>query len=559
MSIETKQTITQQCIDTIRVLSADMVQAANSGHPGMPMGMAPIAHIMWNKIMKYSPSQPRWMNRDRFVLSNGHGCALLYSMLHLTGYHLTMDDLKGFRQMGSKTPGHPENILTEGVEVTTGPLGQGVANAVGMAMAEAHLAANFNKPGFELINNYTYVFCGDGCLQEGVSAEAASLAGHLGLGKLIMIYDDNRITIDGNTELSFSEDVPKRFEAYGWHTITVENGDTNLDGIEAAIRAAQHVTDKPSIISVKTTIGYASKLAGTAEAHGSPLGEAELRAVKQKLGFDPEKKFHVDAAVYEAYKAHVAEGEQAAQAWAQLLDGYATEYPQLAADFKRRVAGEFPAGWKDNLPVFTPQDKPDATRNLSGVVLNKFAAVLPEMIGGSADLTGSVKTQIKGSSDFQKGAYAGRYFRFGVREHGMAAIGNGMVAYGAVIPFTATFLNFIEYCFPAVRLSALSHFGQLYIMTHDSIGLGEDGPTHQPVEALSLCRATPDLNVFRPADGNEVVGSYVCALEERQRPSVLSLTRQNLPQLHGSSAAAVAKGAYVLTESRASRPTPSPI
>lgn len=534
-----------ECVNNIRVLAADTVQKANSGHPGMPMGMAPIAHVLWDKVMNFAPTHPKWANRDRFVLSNGHGCALLYSMLHLTGYPMAMDDLKKFRQLHSKTPGHPENFMTEGVEVTTGPLGQGIANAVGMAIGEAHAAATFNKPGFPIIDHYTYVFCGDGCLQEGVSGEASSLAGHLGLGKLIIMYDDNKITIDGETELSFTEDVLLRYQAYGWSTATVINGDQNLDGIYQAIQAAKKVTDKPSIIAVKTIIGFGSAKEGKEEVHGSPLGEKDLAAVKKKFGFSEKDKFFVTPTTSRIYGRHKAVGAAKVKSWGDMVATYCKKYPAEGAEVVRRLQGELPRGWEACLPRFKPSDKADATRNLSGKVLNAIAKVVPELIGGSADLTPSNKTALAGIKDFQKGQETGRYLRFGVREHGMAAIGNGLSAYGGYVPFTATFLNFLQYCFPSVRLSALSHLQQIFVMTHDSIGLGEDGPTHQPIEVIAHCRATPNVYLFRPADGNETSGSYLAAMQY-QGPSVLCLSRQNLPQLAASSPEIVLKGGYVV-------------
>lgn len=539
----------EECVNNIRVLSADIVQKANSGHPGMPMGMAPIAHVLWNKVMNFSPTQPKWANRDRFVLSNGHGCALLYSMLHLTGYNLSMDDLKQFRQLDSKTPGHPENFMTEGIEVTTGPLGQGIANAVGMAIGEAHSAAVFNKPGFPIIDHYTYAFCGDGCLQEGVSGEASSLAGHLGLGKLVLLYDDNKITIDGDTSLSFSEDVLKRYEAYGWHTSTVRNGDTNLDGLYSAIQAAKRVTDKPSIIAVKTIIGYGSAKEGKESVHGAPLGDKDLSAVKNKFGFTSEEKFFVTPATASTYSKHKTNGIDKVTAWGDMVSAYCKQYPGHGSEVVRRLKGELPSGWEKCLPRFKPTDKADATRNLSGKVLNAIAQMVPELMGGSADLTPSNKTALKGVADFQKGSRAGRYLRFGVREFGMAAIANGLSAYGGFVPFTATFLNFLQYCFPAVRLSALSHLQQIFVMTHDSVGLGEDGPTHQPVEVIAHCRATPNVRLFRPADGNETSGSYLAAMNF-QGPSVLCLSRQGLPHLAASSPEAVLKGGYVVQDTQ---------
>jgi transketolase len=510
--------------------------------------MAPAAHLLWRHFLRFNPGNPKWPGRDRFVLSNGHGCALLYSMLHLCGYAVSMDDLKRFRQLGSITPGHPEVHVTPGVEATTGPLGQGISNAVGMAMAEHHLRAVFNREGFPLFDNYTYVFCGDGCLQEGVSHEACSLAGHLGLSKLIVIYDDNSVTIDGSTKLSFSEDVLKRFEAYGWFAQRVVDKNEDVSDLARAIRNAQQQGKQPSIIALKTIIGYGSKLEGTGEVHGSPLGKADLAEVKRKFGFDPEQSFVIPDAVAREYADSKSRGAELEGKWNRLLDEYCAKFPELGAEVKRRLAGELPAGWEAVLPSFKPSDKADATRNLSGAILNALAAKIPDLVGGSADLTPSTKTLLKNTVDFQRGSEHGRHIRFGVREHGMVAVANGLALYGGVIPFTATFLNFIEYAFPSVRLASISHLRQILVMTHDSIGLGEDGPTHQPIEALALCRATPGVLLIRPADGNETVGAYVAALRHAHSPTVMCLTRQNLPHLSGSSADGVLKGAYVLQD-----------
>ncbi|KAJ1924678.1 Transketolase, partial [Coemansia sp. S17] len=531
--------INQLSINTIRVLAADMVQAANSGHPGAPMGCAPMAHVLFTRFLKANPKNSKWLNRDRFVLSNGHGCALQYVLLHLMGYKVTMDDLKNFRQLGSKTPGHPENTHTDGIEVTTGPLGQGISNAVGMAIAERHLAATFNKPGFNVIDNTVYAIAGDGCLQEGVASEASSLAGHLQLGNLIVLYDSNGIQIDGSTKLGFTENVLERYAAYGWHTLEVADGDNDLDGLARAIEAAKAETDRPTLIKVETTIGFGAAKAGTEGVHGAPLGAESLAAVKALFDFDPAQKFSVADAVYDFYAQRAAEGARREDEWHALLAAYAQAHPELHAELVRRIEGRLPDGWEKALPRYSPADKPVATRKLSEVVLNAIAGLVPELIGGSADLTGSNLTRWKGAVDFQPestglGSYAGRYVRYGVREHGMAAISNGIAAYGANIPFASTFLNFISYAAGATRLSALSHLRVLYIMTHDSIGLGEDGPTHQPIETMAMLRATPNYLNFRPADGNEVSAAYLAALQHSDRPSVLSLTRQNLPQLEGS-------------------------
>ncbi|KAG0305800.1 Transketolase [Dissophora globulifera] len=542
-----------KAINTIRVLAADTVFKSNSGHPGAPMGCAPMAHLIFSRFMNYNPKNPKWANRDRFVLSNGHACALQYILLHLMGYPTTMDDLKNFRQLGSKTPGHPESHMTEGIEVTTGPLGQGFANAVGLAIGEAHMAATFNKPGFELFNNYTFMITGDGCLQEGVSCEAASLAGHLQLGKLIALYDDNHISIDGDTEVSFTEDVVKRFEAYGWHVLVVKDGNNDLESIAHAIEEAKKVTNKPTLIKVFTTIGFGSLMQGTEKVHGSPLKAEDIVQLKKAMGFNPEEHFAVPQSTYDLYHAKAAKGTTLNQEWDALLAKYTVEHPQLGAELKRRLAKELPEDWAKALPRFTPADKPIATRKLSESVLNKVADLLPEFMIGSADLTGSNLTRWKTAVDFQPensgiGNYAGRYLRYGVREHGMAAIMNGLDAYGGIIPAGATFLNFISYASGAVRLSALSGHRVIYIMTHDSIGLGEDGPTHQPIETMAMIRATPNIVDLRPADGNETSGAYLFAISAKHRPSVLALTRQDLPQLEGSSVEKTLHGGYVLQE-----------
>lgn len=521
------------------------------------MGCAPMAHLLWSKVMKYSSKNPKWFQRDRFVLSNGHACALQYIMLHLTGYPLTIDDLKSFRQVGSKTPGHPENHLTEGIEVSTGPLGQGISNAVGLAVAERHLAAKFNKPGFPIVDNFTYVICGDGCLQEGVSSEAGSLAGHLGLGRLIVLYDDNHISIDGETELSFTEDVCKRYEAYGWQTIVVENGDNARDqtALLAAIETAKAETHKPTLIKVHTTIGFGSLKQGTEKVHGSPLGPDDIKHLKTSFGFNPEEFFAVPSEVLTVFHRAAEEGRTQEEEWNGLLEKYSVAFPELAAEFKRLVAGQLPAGWDSVLPVYSPADPAKATRQYSQAVLEKIVPALPELMGGSADLTPSTLTKVKAHDvDFQKETPHGRYLRFGVREHGMAALCNGLAAYGCVIPFASTFLNFVGYALGAIRLSALSHFQVLYIMTHDSIGLGEDGPTHQPIEMLASLRSMPNMVVLRPADGNETSGAYKVAIERTHAPSVLALSRQNCDNLAGSSIAAVAFGAYVLQDAEGGAP-----
>lgn len=496
--------------------------------------------------MNYSPRNSKWINRDRFVLSNGHACALLYSMLHLTGYPVSMDDLKSFRQVDSITPGHPENFVTPGVEVSTGPLGQGISNAVGLAMAEKHLAAVYNKEDCAIVDHYTWVICGDGCLQEGISSEASSLAGHLGLGKLIVLYDDNRITIDGSTDLAFTEDVIKRYQSYGWHTQVVADV-MSLGALRHAIDKAKSVTDKPSLIKIFTKIGHGSSKEGSEKSHGAPLGAADLAAVKTKFGFDPAQSFVVPDDVAEHYSSLSAIGESKELAWDALIAEYTSKYPIEASEFQRRMKGELPEGWQEKLPIYTyPESKTVATRNRSEECINALASIMPELIGGSADLTHSNLTHLKCTGDFQAETPAGRYIRFGVREHAMAAICNGLAAHGGFKPFCATFLNFIGYALGSVRLSALSRFGVLYVMTHDSIGQGEDGPTHQPVEMLESLRAMPNMFVYRPADGNEVSGAYEQALLRPSTPAVLSLSRQAAPAVLGTSREKVQFGAYVI-------------
>ncbi|KAF1958002.1 transketolase [Byssothecium circinans] len=545
--------VDELAINTIRTLAVDATFAANSGHPGAPMGMAPVAHVLFNKFMTFNPKNPEWVNRDRFVLSNGHGCMLQYALLHLFGYALSIDDLKSFRQVDSITPGHPEAHDTPGIEVTTGPLGQGFANAVGLAIAQAHTAAVFNKPGFDLINNYTYTFFGDGCAMEGIASEAASTAGHLQLGNLIAIYDDNKISIDGDTKCAFTEDVLKRFEAYGWHTLHVEKGDSDLEGIEAAIAKAKEVKDKPTVIKLTTTIGFGSKLQGTGGVHGNPLKADDIKQVKEKFGFDPEKTFVVPQEVTEQYHKHAAEGAAAEQEWNKLFEKYGKEHKDLHADLARRLTRNLPEGWQNKLPTYKPTDPAIASRKLSESVLEAIYETVPELLSGSADLTGSNNTRWKKAVDFQPpnlgiGDWSGRYLRYGVREHAMAAIMNGLSAYGTLIPAGGTFLNFVSYAAGAVRLSSLSHQRVIYVATHDSIGLGEDGPTHQPIETLAHFRALPNMMVWRPADGNETSAAYYMALTSKSTPSILALTRQNLPQLEGSTIEKAIKGGYVALE-----------
>jgi len=543
------------CVNSIRFLAIDAINKSNSGHPGLPMGAAPMAYALWDKLLRHNPKNPKWFNRDRFVLSAGHGCMLLYALLHLTGYDsVGIEDIKSFRQWGSRTPGHPETFETAGVEVTTGPLGQGISNAVGLAIAEAHLAAKFNKEGCNLVDHYTYVIMGDGCHQEGISSEAASLAGHLGLGKLIALYDDNHITIDGNTSVSFTEDVLQRYEAYGWHTIHVEDGNTDIEAIAKAIEAAKAVTDKPSMIKVTTTIGYGSpNKANTAGVHGAALGadEAELTRKNLDWSYGP---FEVPQEALDHWRQAISRGEAQEAAWNVTLDNYRSLYPADAALFERMLRGELPQDWDAKLPSFSPEDKGLATRQHSYNALNAFGPNLPELIGGSADLTHSNLTDIKGEASFQKGAEANRYLHFGVREHAMAAILNGIAYHGGgLIPYGGTFLVFAGYMIGAIRLSALSELGVIYVLTHDSIGLGEDGPTHQPVETLANLRAIPNLLVMRPGDGNETMGAYQVAVQNRHRPTVLALSRQAMVNQPNSTAAKVAKGGSSLKIAMAPR------
>ncbi|RPI86705.1 MAG: transketolase [Chloroflexi bacterium] len=537
-------------LNIIRFLSADAVQQAKSGHPGLPMGGAAAAYTIWMRHLQFNPKNPDWPDRDRFILSGGHGSMLLYSMLFLTGYDLPLEDLKNFRQYGSRTPGHPESFMTPGVEVTTGPLGQGFTNGVGMAIAEAHLAALFNRPGHEVINHFIYAIVTDGDLMEGVSSEAASLAGHLQLGKLIYLYDDNRISIDGSTDLAFSEDRAARFRAYNWHVQIIEDGN-DVDAIDQAIVAAKEDT-RPSLIVCRTTIGYGlPNKQGTAEAHGEPPGDDELNAAKDNLGWPLEPRFYLPEDVLEHFRIAISRGAEVEQQWNERMDAYRKAYPELAKELERRLCGEFPTDWDEEIPEFPTDTKGMATRVSSGKVINALAKKLPELIGGSADLTPSTKTTIEGSPDFQAGSYEGRNFHFGVREHAMGSAVNGMLHHGGVIPFGATFLIFSDYMRPAIRLSALSRTGSIWVFTHDSIGLGEDGPTHQPVEHFAALRAIPNLRVIRPADANEVAEAWKSAVLHRKGPTALLLTRQNVPTLDRSvyaPASGLHKGAYVLAD-----------
>ncbi len=546
------QTIEQLAINTVRILSADAVQKANSGHPGMPMGAAPMAHVIYANQMKYNAKSPKWVNRDRFILSAGHGCMLQYSMLYLTGYDdISLDDIKDFRQMHSKTAGHPEYGHLQGIEVTTGPLGQGFANGVGFSIAQKHIAARFNKPGFNLFDYNIYAIVSDGDLQEGVSAEAASLAGHLKLGNLIYLYDDNHISIEGDTEVSFTEDVKMRFEAYGWQVLVVTDGN-DIDAIAAAVEEAKLVTDKPTLIKVRTHIGFGSpNKVDSYEAHGSPLGVEELKLVKKAFGFNPEESFVIPAEVLAYYSEKGSKGAADEAAWNQLYSDYKAAYPALAADYELLASGALPQDWKNTLPVFAGTDKAIATRSASGKVINAIAASLPQLIGGSADLAPSTNTLIDGATSFTADNYGGRNFHFGIREHAMGAIANGMALSHNIIPYCATFLIFSEYMRPPIRLAAIMKIRSIFIYTHDSIGLGEDGTTHQPVEQLISLRSIPNITVLRPADANETAQAWRVALEHTTGPVCLVLTRQALPILDQEkygSAKNVEKGAYVVSD-----------
>ena len=536
-----------RAINTIRFLAADAVQKANSGHPGLPMGAASMAYTLWTRHLRHNPRNPKWMGRDRFVLSGGHGSMLLYSLLHLTGYDVSLDDIKNFRQFGSITPGHPEYGLTPGVEVTTGPLGQGFGQGVGMAIAATHLAATFNKPGHELIQSYIYGIVTDGDLMEGVSSEAASLAGHLQLGRLIYLYDDNRVSIDGSTDLAFTEDRAARFEAYHWHVQKVEDGN-DVEAIDAAIRAAK-ADPRPSLICVRTTIGFgAPKKQGTSKAHGEPLGDEELNAAKQNLGWPLEPRFLIPGEVLEFYREAVERGRELESDWKMRLDAYKRLHPALGAELQRRLNGELPAGWDSDLPTFPADEKGLATRASSGKVLDVLAAKLPELIGGSADLTPSNNTKFAEAGDFQKDNPIGRYLRFGVREHGMGAALNGLNLYGGVIAYGGTFLIFSDYMKPAIRIAAISHIPTIFVFTHDSVGLGEDGPTHQPIEHLAALRAVPNMVVIRPADANEVAEAWKFAILRRDGPTAFALTRQAVPTLAIGPFVKLSQGAYVMKD-----------
>jgi len=552
--MKTSPTPDELCINSIRTLSIDAVQRANSGHPGLPLGAAPMAYVLWQNHLRHNPRNPRWPDRDRFVLSAGHGSMLLYSLLHLTGYDLTMDDLKAFRQWGSRTPGHPEFRLTPGVEATTGPLGQGTSNAVGMAIAERALAHRFNQDGLPIVDHRTYALVSDGDLMEGISAEAASIAGHLRLGKLIYLYDANDVTLDGPASLTFTtEDVERRYQAYGWQVLRVKDGDRDIDGIQSAITEARAETAMPSLIIVHTTIGYGSpNKQGTASAHGSPLGADEVALTKKALGWDPEAQFHVPEEALSRFRKAVAKGEGLEGEWNERFAELEKRSPELASEWKRRFRGELPSDWDAGLPRFKPGEKL-ATREASGKILNAIAAAVPELIGGDADLSSSTKTALEGMGSFDGATGSGRNLHFGVREHAMGGIVNGMAYHEGVRGYCSTFFCFSDYMRPPVRLAALSHLPAIYVWTHDSIGVGEDGPTHQPVEHLMALRAIPNLRVIRPADASETIEAWRAAMERTEGPTALVLTRQKLADIDRApagrgDASGLRRGAYVLSD-----------
>jgi len=538
------------CINTMRTLAIDAIEAANSGHPGAPMGLAPAAYVLWTRILRHNPQNPDWVDRDRFVLSGGHASMMLYSLLYLCGYDVSLDDIKNFRQWGGKTPGHPEFGLTPGVETTTGPLGQGFANAVGMAMAERHLAARFNRDGHDLVNHHIYMMCGDGDLMEGVASEAASMAGHLGLGKLIAIYDDNKITIEGGTDIAFTEDVEARFKAYKWHVQRVDDGN-DLEAIQSAIEAAGAEAAKPSLILLRTHIAYGSpNKQDSCKAHGAPLGEEEVRLTKECLGCPIDEVFCVPDQVLEAFKSCLKKGQDAEAAWQENFNAFSSAYPDTAVEFIHTISGKLPDAWDADFPDFSGTEA-IATRAASGQVLNAISDKLPTLMGGSADLAPSNNTIIKASHDFQKDAYRGRNIRFGVREHAMGAILSGMALHKGVRPFGGTFLVFADYMRPSIRLAALMNLPVIYVFTHDSIAVGEDGPTHQPVEHLASLRAVPGLTVIRPADAHETAAAWSQAIMSTDSPVALLLSRQKLPVLEANPSAVfggVSKGAYILAD-----------
>lgn len=553
-----RQPLDELGVNTLRTLALDAVQRANSGHPGTPMALAPAGYVLWTRLLRHNPANPLWFDRDRFVLSCGHACMLLYGLLHLTGYELSLDDIKNFRQWGSRTPGHPEHGLTPGVETTTGPLGQGLMAAVGMAMAEAHLAAVYNRPGHAVIDHRTYVFCSDGDLMEGASHEAASLAGHLGLGKLICLYDDNRITIDGDTELTFTEDVAGRFRSYHWHVQNLGDTANDLRGLEEALLRARETKDQPSLIIVRSHIAYGAPNAqDTPEAHGAPLGADEVRAAKHAYGWPEDAEFYVPNAIKEQMAVAIERGKAEEHAWHDRLRAYRAAYPELAQQLEDAVAGRLPPGWDADLPFFGPDVAPVATRSAGAKVLNHFAQRIPWIMGGVADLASSTKAFIKDSGDFSRRNHAGRNIRWGVREHVMCAASSGLALHGGVRPFASTFFIFTDYARPAIRLAALMKLPVTYVLSHDSIGLGEDGPTHQPIEHLASFRAMPNMVVIRPADANETVHAWRVALGRSDGPTMILLTRQNLPvfdRQRNASAAGLEKGAYVLAREQGDGP-----
>jgi len=549
MTAKSTADLDQLCINTIRTLSIDAIQKANSGHPGLPLGMAPAAYVLWTKFLRHNPKNPKWFGRDRFLLSGGHGSMLIYSLLHLTGYDLSLDEIKNFRQLHSKTPGHPENILTPGVEITTGPLGQGFANGVGMGIASAHLAAKFNKKGFPVVDSHIYCICSDGDLMEGVSYEAASIAGHLKLGNLIYLYDDNRITIDGSTDLAFTEDVTKRFEACGWHVLEVADGN-DLKAIEAAIKAAQKVKDKPSIIRVHTIIGFGMPKQGTSKAHSDAPGEEAVKETKRNLGWPEDKQFYVPKEALAHYRQAVKNGAKLEKEWNDSVKKYEKANPDIGVAFAQIRATDLPDGWEKSLPTFDGVEA-KATRAYSGDVINAIADAVPQMVGGSADLAPSNNTTIKSSADIQAGSYQNRNIHYGIREHAMGSLMNGMALFGSVIPFGGTFQTFSDYMRPAIRLAALSHIQTIFVFTHDSIGLGEDGPTHQSVEHLAALRAIPNLALIRPCDAHEVREAWRAALKRQNAPTAFALSRQKVALIDRkkfADAKGLHKGAYVLAE-----------
>jgi transketolase len=550
-----RKSLDELCVDTVRTLSIDMVQKANSGHPGLPLGAAPMAYVLWQRHLRHNPRDPHWPDRDRFVLSAGHGCALLYSLLHLTGYDLTMKDLESFRQWGSRTPGHPEARLTPGVEATTGPLGQGTANAVGMAIAERFLAARYNRPGHEIVNHRTFCLAGDGDLMEGISSEAGSLAGHMGLHKLTMLYDDNHVSLDGPTSWTFTEDVLKRYEAYGWQVLRVERGDTDLDAIDAAIQKAVSQEERPTFIAIRTTIGYGSPhKAGSHKAHGSPLGVEEVALTKKALGWEWQEPFFVPKEALEQFRGAVERGVHLQADWERRFEAYAKEYPDLAERWRTERKGALPPGWDADLPAWKPGESL-ATRVASGKAINAIAPRVPWLLGGDADLSESTKTTIEGEPPFDPKTGAGNNVHYGVREHAMAAIANGLCYHGGARPFVATFFCFSDYMRPAIRLAALNELPAIFVWTHDSIGLGEDGPTHQAVEQLMALRAIPHLTMIRPGDANETAEAWRAAMEHREGAVGLVLCRQNIPVLDRSGARGdLSRGAYVLAEASGGKP-----